>query len=190
VLVKTDRSWFKPRKVFHHVQGFAMATIHGTACGISFHFEHPEEISEERLARIERLILDHGAVGHAFVRENLRNAFLIGYAMDREEDVIGTVILKRQKEEYRRQIEAASGLDLSGYLERGYTSIIPKWRGAGIAGKLISGLVERSRDQRVYVTIGMDNTAALKLTAKNGMSLAGSFINERTGRRIGVFVNR
>jgi len=156
---------------------------------ISFHFEHPEEISKERLAQIARLILDHGAVGHAFVKENLRNAFLIGYAMDRNQDVIGTVILKRQKEKYRRQIEAATGLDLSGYLERGYTSVDPNWRGAGIAGKLISGLVERSRDQRIYVTIGLDNTAALKLTRNNGMSLAGTFLNPRTGRKIGVFVN-
>jgi len=165
-------------------------TGYGTNRGISFHFEHPEEISKERLGRIERLILDHGAVGHAFVKENLRRAFLIGYAMDGKQNVIGTVILKHQKEEYRKQIEADTGLDLSGYLERGYTSVSPKWRGAGIAGKLISGLVERSRDQRVYVTIGLDNAAALKLTSNNGMVLAGTFLNPRTGRTIGVFVNR
>jgi GNAT superfamily N-acetyltransferase len=165
-------------------------TIRGTACEISFFFEHPEEISNERLVRIERLIVGHGAVGPAFVKDNLRNAFLIAYAVDREGDVIGTVILKRQKEEYRKGVEAATGLDLSGYLERGYTSVSPEWRGAGIAGKLINGLVERSRDQRVYVTIGLDNAAALKLTRNIGMRLAATFINPRTGRKIGIFVNR
>jgi GNAT superfamily N-acetyltransferase len=97
--------------------------------------------------------------------------------------------LKRQKEEYRKRIEAATGLDLSGYLERGYTSVSPEWRGSGIAGKLIGGLVERARDQRVYVTIGLDNAAALKLTRNIGMSLAGTFLNPRTGRKIGVFVD-
>jgi len=157
---------------------------------IAFRFERPEEITEERMARIEQVILDYGAVGRAFVKENLRNAFLIGYAMDEKQDVVGTVILKRQKERYRRQIEAATGVDLSGYLERGYTSVRPQWRGLGIAGRLIGGLVERAGDQRIYVTIGLDNAAALKLTRNVGMILAASFVNERTGRKIGVFVNR
>ncbi|RJR44682.1 MAG: GNAT family N-acetyltransferase [Desulfobacteraceae bacterium] len=157
---------------------------------IDFRFERPEEIPEEKLARIEAVILDQGAVGHAFVKENLRNAFLIGYAMDEKQDVVATVVLKHQKERYRRRIEAATGLDLSGHLERGYTSVRPEWRGLGIAGKLISGLVERAQDQRIYVTIGLDNAAALKLTRNADMVLAASFVNERTGRKIGVFVNR
>jgi GNAT superfamily N-acetyltransferase len=158
--------------------------------GISFHFEKPEEIPGKRLIRIEHLIAEYGAVGRAFIRENLRNAFLISYAMDPEENVIGTVVLKRQKDRYRRQIEAAAGIDLSGYLERGYTSVHPAWRGFGVAGKLIQGLIERSGDQRVYVTIDLENAPALVLTRKNKMVLAGTFFNPRTGRKIGVFVNK
>lgn len=157
---------------------------------VSFRFEKPEEIAKETLSKIEYIILNHGAVGRRFVRENLENAFLISYAEDTEGNVIGTVILKRQKERYREKIEAVTGLDLSGYLERGYTSVLPKWRGLGIAGKLISGLVERANDQRVYVTIDLENGHALELTRKNGMILAARFFNHRTGRDIGVFVNR
>lgn len=162
----------------------------GKILEVSFHFERPEEIPEQRLIRIERLIEEHGAVGRSFIRENLRNAFLISYATAPGGDVIATVVLKRQKESYRRQIEAAAGLDLSGYLERGYTSVHPAWRGLGIAGKLIEGLIERAGDRRVYVTIDLENAPALQLTRKNKMMLAGTFVHSRTGRRIGVFVNR
>lgn len=161
-----------------------------TASEISYHFERPEAIPEERLMQIERLIAEYGAVGRAFISENLRNAYLISYAMDTEENVIGTVVLKHQKDRYRAQIESATGLDLSGYLERGYTSVHPAWRSLGIAGKLIEGLIERSHDQRVYVTIELENAPALELTRKNRMVLAGTFFNQRTGRKIGVFVNQ
>jgi GNAT superfamily N-acetyltransferase len=165
-------------------------TNHETDSGIFYYFGRSEEIPEERLYRIERLIAEHGAVGRAFIRDNLRNAYLIGYAQDAGGDVIGTVVLKRQKERYVRQIESATGLDLSGYLERGYTSVHPAWRGLGISGRLIQGLVERAADQRIYVTIDLENAPALELARKNGMALAGKFFNERTGRKIGVFVNR
>jgi GNAT superfamily N-acetyltransferase len=163
---------------------------HETDGGISLYFELPETIPEERLTRIERLISEHGAVGRAFIRENLRNAHLIGYAAVAEEKIIGTMVLKHQKDQYRRRIEAATGLDLSGYLERGYTCVHPAWRARGIAGRLIRGLIERSPEKRVYVTIDLENTPALRLTRENGMVQAGTFVNPRTGRTIGVFVNR
>ncbi|MBN1102005.1 MAG: GNAT family N-acetyltransferase [Deltaproteobacteria bacterium] len=158
--------------------------------GITFHFEAPGDIAPATLDQVQALVRKGGAVGASFVRENLRNAFLIGYAQDPEDRVIGTVILKNQKDHYRRRIESATGLDLSGYLERGYTAVTPEWRGRGVAGELIRGLIERSRDQKVYVTIHLDNGPALRLTRKNGMTLAGRFFNQRTGREIGVFINR
>lgn len=163
---------------------------HERAGEISYHFERPGEIPEGRLDQIARLIVEHGAVGGAFVRENLRNACLVSYAVGPEGAVIGAVVLKHQKDHYRRRIESSAGLNLSGYLERGYTSVLPAWRGLGVAGRLIRGLTERSRDQRVYVTIDLENGPALKLTRDVGMVLAGSFFNDRTGRRIGVFINR
>jgi GNAT superfamily N-acetyltransferase len=158
--------------------------------GVTFHFEAPGDIAPATLDQVQGLILKGGAVGPSFVRENLHNAFLIGYAQDPEGHVIGTVILKHQKEHYRKRIEKATSLDLSGYLERGYTAVAPEWRGCGVAGELIRGLIERSGDQKVYVTIHLDNPPALRLTRKNGMTLAARFFNQRTGREIGVFINR
>lgn len=128
-------------------------------------------------------------MGSSYIKDNLCNAFLIGYATDQKGRVIGTVTLKRPKEAYRRKIESLTGLDLSGHLERGYTSVADPWRNLGIADQLIKGLIERSSGQRIYVTIRMDNRPALALTYNNRMILAATFFNEKTGHKIGVFAN-
>jgi len=157
---------------------------------IRFYFNKPDEISSQILDQIQRLIRKGGEVGSAHIKENLENAFLVSYALNQEGLVVGTVTLKHPKEEYRRKIEAATGLNLSGYLERGYTSVDPVFRNYDVADRLIRGLIERSEGQKIYVTIRMDNTFALALTYKNNMVLAAQFINERTGHKIGVFTNQ
>ncbi|MFH1489976.1 MAG: GNAT family N-acetyltransferase [Pseudomonadota bacterium] len=157
---------------------------------IRFHYHKPGQIPPETLEQIRRLIIKGGGVGKAYIRENLQKSFIVAYAVDQDENVAGTVTLKHPKTEYRKKIERASGWDLSGYLERGYTAVEPEHRGRGISDTLIKGLNQRSIGQKVYTTIGMDNAAALRLTQKNGMRLAADFINWRTGRKIGLFVNQ
>jgi hypothetical protein len=160
--------------------------------------EHPEvelfykkanEIPPPVLQEIQDLIVKGGAVGTSHILENLSNAYLIGYALHRGR-VVGTVTHKNPKEEYRKKIEAATGLDLSGYLERGYHSVDSEFRDREIADDLIKGLIERSTGRKIYVTIRMDNVQALRLAEKNRTSLAGTFIYERTGNEIGVFTNQ
>ena len=155
---------------------------------IKFFYKRPDELSSQTLDQIEELIRQGGEVGSAYIRENLLNALLIGYAVGRSGKVVGTVTLKRPKEVYRKKIEAITGLYLEGYLERGYTSIFPGYRGYDIADTLIKGLIKRSQGEKVYTTIRLDNTHALNLTYKNGMVLAATFIHWRTGNKIGVFI--
>ena len=156
---------------------------------IRFCYDRHEGIQPAILDQIRRLIIKGGGVGTKLIPENLQNAFLIGYAIDPSDRVLGTVTLKRPKAEYRLKIEEVTGLDLSGYLERGYTSIEKGFSGGVIADSLIKGLIERSENRKIYTTIRMDNHGALKLTRKNGMRLAATFKNWRTGREIGLFVN-
>lgn len=158
--------------------------------GVTFHYVKPSEIPAAALEGVERLIRLGDAVGSSYVKENLRNAFLIGYAADASGEVIGTVTLKRQKVPYLKKLKAATGLGLDDYLERGYTSVDKAWRGCGIGAELIAGLIRRSPEQKVYVTIRMDNGPALELTRKHGMKLAAAFHHEKTGHEIGLFVNR
>jgi GNAT superfamily N-acetyltransferase len=157
---------------------------------IRFYFKRPHEISLNILNQIQELIEEGSAVGTAHIRENLQTAFLLSYALDQRGAVVGAVVLKHPKREYRKKIEEATGLNLSGYLERGYTSVRPGFRGQNIADRLIKGLIERSEGQKTYVTISMDNLPALKLTRKNGMIFAAQYLNVRTGHEVGVFVNR
>lgn len=156
---------------------------------VRFFYKKAQQVPSRILDQIQHLVTKGGGVGTAYVQENLHNAFLIGYATDHGR-VIGTVTHKHPKTAYREKIEAATGLDLSGYIERGYTSIAPEYRELSIADILIKGLIERSRGLRIYVTIRMDNVPALKLTYKNGMTLAATFIDQKTGREIGVFTNQ
>jgi len=151
-------------------------------------FKRPEEIPPETLEQIRRLIEEGSGVGTSWVRENLQNALLIGYA-EHGGVVVGTSTHKYPREDYRQKIEAATRLDLSGYLERGYTAVRVGYRGSGIGGRLIRGLIEQSPGRKVYVTIRMDNVPPLKMTYREGMVLAGTFINERTGHELGVFTN-
>ena len=155
---------------------------------IAYFFQKKEQIPADVLEGICRLIAFGGGVGVTHMKENLQNAFLIGYALC-ENEVVGTSTHKHPRPDYRRKIETATGLDLSGFLERGYTAVRSDFRGRGIGGALIRGLIQNSPGRQVYVTIRMDNTPALKMTYKEQMIHSATFINDRTGHELGVFIN-
>jgi GNAT superfamily N-acetyltransferase len=157
---------------------------------VSFHFRRPEEIPEATLDEIRDLVKSGGAVGASWIAEMLRTAFLIGYATAPSGRVVGCEVLKTPKETYRRKIEAATGLDLSGYLERGYAAVAEGYRGRGILDRIVRELVEQGRGRKTYVTASMDNHPVIRLTEKHGMRLAGRYTNPATGNEIGVFINR
>ena len=155
---------------------------------IRYCFTPPDETPEAVLDQISDLVASGGGVGTSWIRENLKKAFLIGYAVC-DGRVVGTSTHKYPKERYQKKIEAETGLDLSGYLERGYTAVDREFRDMGIGGKVIQGLIERSKEQKIYVTIDMDNPWPLRMTLRVGMILAARFINDRTGHELGVFTN-
>ena len=155
---------------------------------IQFLFTKPNETPAPILDQICSLITSGRGVGTSWVQENLDKAFLIGYALSGDR-VVGTSTHKYPKTRYRKKIETETGLDLSGYLERGYTTVDPEFRDMGIGGKVIQGLIERSKGQKIYVTIRLDNPWPLKMTYRVGMVLAARFINDRTGHELGVFTN-
>lgn len=155
---------------------------------VRYCFTPPDETPEAVLDQISDLVASGGGVGTSWIRENLKKAFLIGYAVC-DGRVVGTSTHKYPKERYQKKIEAETGLDLSGYLERGYTAVDREFRDMGIGGKVILGLIERSKEQKIYVTIDMDNPWPLRMTHRVGMILAARFINDRTGHELGVFTN-
>jgi anaerobic magnesium-protoporphyrin IX monomethyl ester cyclase len=161
------------------------------ACGsqMSYFFGRAEDIPQETLSEIQGLIALGEGVGTSWIDDNLKRAFLIGYAVE-EGRVVGTMTLKRPPEKYVHAIEQKTHVDLGGYLERGYSSVRPEYKGIGVGDALLKGLVSRAPAEKIYVTIRMDNLPAVKLTRKNDMRLAATFRNERTGHEIGLFVNQ
>ncbi|MBT3185861.1 MAG: hypothetical protein HN342_15195, partial [Nitrospina sp.] len=155
---------------------------------IRYCFTRPRETPEAVLDQISDLVVSSGGVGTSWIKENLQTAFLVGYALC-EDWVVGTSTHKYPKERYRKKIEAETGLDLSNYLERGYTAVDPGFRNQGIGLKVIQGLIEKSGGQKIYVTIDMDNPWPLRMTHRVGMALAARFINDRTGHELGVFTS-
>ena len=156
---------------------------------IRYGFTKPDETPETVLDQISALVTSGGGVGTSWIKENLQKAFLIGYARW-EDRVVGTSTHKYPKKHYRKKIEAETGLDLSNYLERGYTAVDPEFRDMGIGGKVIQGLIEKSEGKKIYVTINMANPWPLKMTHRVGMMLAARFINDRTGHELGVFITK
>ena len=155
---------------------------------ICYFYTSPDEMPVPILNQICDLVASGDGVGTSWLRENLKKAFLIGYAVC-DGRVVGTSTHKYPKEDYRKKIEAETGLDLSGFLERGYTAVDREFRGMGVGGKVIQGLIERSAGQKIYVTIRMNNPWPLRMTYRVRMVEAARFINERTGHELGVFTN-
>jgi anaerobic magnesium-protoporphyrin IX monomethyl ester cyclase len=164
-------------------------SVHQLGSRLQYFFKKPNEIPDKIFEKVCQLIESGGEVGTSWIRDNLRNAYLIGYATEQGR-VVATMTHKKPLEKYLCYIEKKTHLNLRGYLERGYSMVRPEYRNLLVGDRLLKGLVSHSPGKRIYVTIRMDNTAAIKLTLRNNMRLGGTYFNERTGHEIGVFTNQ
>jgi len=81
-----------------------------------------------------------------------------------------------------------SGINLRNYLERGYTSVRPEYRGMGIGTKLLEGLTKRIGDRKLFSIIAEDNIATKKMALRNRTKKVAQFYSDRVGKEIGVWV--
>jgi len=154
---------------------------------ITYRYMKPAELPSGYLDEICRMIEAGGSVGTKWVRHNLKRAFLIGVAM--EEGVIaGNSSLKHPRTEYLKAVSQQSGLDLNRFLERGYTSVRPEYRGLGIGTQLLKGLTARCGDKKVFSVIGSDNVAAQKMAIRNNTKRVATFYSERAQKELGVWI--
>lgn len=163
-------------------------TSYRAGSNLTYYFKRGEEIDDTLIERLKELIGRGGEVGGSWIKENLQNALLVAY-VEEEGKIVATMSHKRPKEKYLKYLRQKTGLDLSGYIERGYSYVRPEYRGLGIGDKMLKGLVERTPHSPIYVTIRLDNISALRLTEKNAMKMVATFTNERTDHLIGIFVN-
>ncbi|MBI5524286.1 MAG: hypothetical protein HY910_16800 [Desulfarculus sp.] len=154
---------------------------------LELHCQSPNELPPGLLDQIEALVRDGQAVGTDYVRHNLERAHLIAYALEGSR-VVATVTLKNPRTEYVRRLKRRTGLDLAGYLERGYTSVRSGFSGRGLGTRLVRYLTEQAPGRQIYVVIAMHNRAAQAISIRCGTQLAARFFSRATGQEYGVWI--
>jgi len=162
-----------------------------SVCGLGenmvYHFVKPRDLPPGYLDEICRMIEAGGSVGTKWVRYNLERAFLIGYVLEHDL-IVGNSSLKHPRPEYVEAVNRQSGLDLSQYLERGYTSVRPEYRGMGIGTKLLEGLTERIGNKKLFSIIGKDNVATQKIALRNKTRQVATFYSKSLNKEVGVWI--
>jgi ribosomal protein S18 acetylase RimI-like enzyme len=156
--------------------------------GIDYHFAPPEELAKEDMARIIALVEAGGSVDPGRVRENLSHAFLIGYVRDDNGEIAACSSLKHPRAEFTQMVREQTGLDLSDFLERGYTSVLPQFRGRKIASNLLAGLTARVGNRKLYSVIGEDNIGGQKIAINNNTRKMAVYKSPKTGKKMGIWI--
>ena len=154
---------------------------------VEYHFRPPQEIPARMLERIQAMIVAGGKVRPRWVGHNLRRAFLVAYALERGV-LVGTETLKNPRPEYLAELKAKTGLDLRGYLERGYVSVHPLYRGLGVADRLVAGLVQRQGGRKVFLAIAHDSHAAQSLTTRHGSRPRAVYRSGILGKEVAIWI--
>jgi GNAT superfamily N-acetyltransferase len=175
------------KKVIHWRVQDDGVTVHGLGENMVYHFVKPRDLPPGYLDEICRMIESGGSVGTKWVRYNLERAFLIGYALEHDL-IVGNSILKHPRPEYVEAVNRQSDLDLSQYLERGYTSVRPEYRGMGIGTKLLEGLTERIGNKKLFSIIGKDNVATQKIALRNKTRQVATFYSKSLNKEVGVWI--
>ncbi|MCF8040932.1 MAG: GNAT family N-acetyltransferase [Desulfarculaceae bacterium] len=154
---------------------------------LSYVFAEPKDIAPEVLEEVALLVLAAGKVKPQWLRYNLANAYLVAYASE-EGVIVGTDTLKRLRPEYLEHIKEQSGLDLTGYTERGYVSIRPEYRGTGMGNALVQGIISRAGGRKMVIITGEDNLAGQKLLARNNQRRVRTYFSKRLNKPMQIWM--
>ena len=80
------------------------------------------------------------------------------------------------------------GLDINGYLERGYTSVRPEYRGLGVGTHLLEGLTSRAADYPIYSVIREDDRATQTIAIRNRTRKVATYFSRKAGKPVGIWM--
>ncbi len=154
---------------------------------LTYRYAPPDRLPPGRLDEVCRLVEAGGAVDTRWVRHNLERAFLVAVA---EEGglVVGDSSLKHPRPEYVARVKDRLGLDIRGFLERGYTSVRPEYRGLGIGTRLLEGLTVRAGGRPIYSLIREDDPATQTIARRNRTVKVVTFFSELAGKDLGLWM--
>ncbi|MBU4603626.1 MAG: GNAT family N-acetyltransferase, partial [Proteobacteria bacterium] len=154
---------------------------------LNYVFAEPKDIAPGVLEEVALLVLAAGKVKPGWLRHNLAHAYLVAYTSE-EGVIVGTDTLKRLRPEYLEHIKDQSGLDLTGYTERGYVSIRPEYRGTGIGNALVQGVIARAQGRKMVIITGSDNLAGQKLLARNNSRRVKTYFSKRLNKPMQIWM--
>lgn len=154
---------------------------------LSYRYKRPADLPEGYLDEIVRMVAAGGSVNTQFVRGNLQNAFLIAY-VEEEGVIIGNSCLKRPRKEYIEAVSQQSKIDLHNYLERGYASVRPEYRGLGVGAKLMKELTRRGGEHKIFAVIAESNIATQKMAIRNRNLRVATFFSQRAKKDMSVWI--
>ena len=154
---------------------------------LAYHYLPPERLPDGYLDDICAMVAAGGTVAATHVRFNLERAFLIGYAMENGV-IVGNSSLKNPRPAYIDTVRRQSGLDLTGFVERGYTSVRPEYRGLGIGTRLLEGLTQRAGDLKIFSVIAEDNAATQTIALRNRTRKVATYFSEKAGKPVGIWM--
>jgi GNAT superfamily N-acetyltransferase len=163
------------------------ASLYTVGNALEYHFIPPDRLPGGYLDEICAMVVAGGTVAATHVRANLERAHLIGYALEKGV-IVGNSSLKNPRPEYIEAVRRQSGLDLTGFVERGYTSVRPEYRGLGIGTRLLEGLTRRAGDRKIFSVIAEDNTATKVIALRNHTRQVASYFSEKAGKPVGIWM--
>lgn len=162
-------------------------SIYTVGEALAYHFLTPDRLPDGYLDEICDMVAAGGTVAATHVRSNLERAFLIAYVEERGV-IVGNSSLKNPRPAYIDSVRRRSGPDLSGYVERGYTSVRPEYRGLGMGTKLLEGLTQRAGDRKIFSVIAEDNEATKIIAIRNRTRHVATYFSEKAGKPVGIWI--
>jgi GNAT superfamily N-acetyltransferase len=150
-------------------------------------FVSSDRLPQGYLDEICAMVAAGGTVAATHVRANLKHAFLIGYVEDNG-ILVANSSLKNPRSEYIENVRRQSGLNLTGYVERGYTSVRPEYRGLGMGTKLLEGLTRRAGDRKIFSVISEDNLATQTIAQRNRTRKVATYYSQKAGKPVGIWM--
>jgi GNAT superfamily N-acetyltransferase len=154
---------------------------------LSYHYQRPDELPDGHLDEIVRMVEAGGSINTQFVRHNLERAYLVAY-VEEEGVIVGNSSLKHPRKEYIDAVSRQSGIDLHHFLERGYTSVRPEYRGLGVGAKLLEGLTQRAGAYKIFSVIAEGNIATQKMAIRNRTRRVATFFSRKVEHQVGVWI--
>lgn len=154
---------------------------------MAYYFCAPEQLPGGYLDEICAMVAAGGTVATTHVRSNLEKAYLIGYVLENGM-IVANSSLKHPRPQYIESVRRQSGMDLSGFVERGYTSVRPEYRGLGIGTRLLEGLTARAGKRKIFSVIAEDNEATKIIARRNRTRQVASYYSEKAGKPVGIWM--